>query len=92
MVSYKKKILLQAILVCFFTFISTTIWAILGFLPNNSWMPILMHIGDFSWFMMHSMPAVIYLTFNETIRSKVVLIFGLAKKKFKVYSAENFLT
>ncbi|CAJ0932953.1 unnamed protein product, partial [Mesorhabditis belari] len=86
MVSYKKKVLQQAILVCVFTYTTALIWCILGFIPQGPFMMTLMHIGHISWILMHSTPALVYLSFNEMIRTRVFKIVGLASRTPKVYN------
>ncbi|CAJ0580022.1 unnamed protein product, partial [Mesorhabditis spiculigera] len=69
--SYRKQVLRQAILVSFFVFTSSLIWTMLVFIPPGAFAMAMMHIGHISWMLMHSTPALIYLSFNETIRSNV---------------------
>ncbi|CAJ0953318.1 unnamed protein product, partial [Mesorhabditis belari] len=61
----QRKILIQAVCVCFFTFTTATIWGSLIFIPPY---PFMMHLGQLSWELMHGMPAIVYLFLNKTIQ------------------------
>ncbi|CAJ0580083.1 unnamed protein product, partial [Mesorhabditis spiculigera] len=77
--SYRKQVLRQAILVSLFVFTTTLIWTSLAFIPQGSFSIALMHIGHISWMLMHSTPAMIYLSFNKTIRNNVRRLVGIAQ-------------
>ncbi|CAJ0564321.1 unnamed protein product, partial [Mesorhabditis spiculigera] len=75
--SYRKQVLRQAILVSLFVFTTTLIWTSLAFIPQGPFSMSLMHIGHISWMLMHSTPAMIYLSFNKTIRKNVRRLVGI---------------
>ncbi|CAJ0953337.1 unnamed protein product, partial [Mesorhabditis belari] len=65
----QKKIMIQAVIVCFFTMLTTGIWASMAFIPPTM---TLMHIGHASWQLMHGTPALVYLFLNRSIQKRVL--------------------
>ncbi|CAJ0580152.1 unnamed protein product, partial [Mesorhabditis spiculigera] len=67
--AFQRQLLIQSVLVCLFTFTTTTIWASLVVIPPTKF---IMHIGHLSWQLMHGTPAFIYLFMNKTIQRRVL--------------------
>ncbi|CAJ0946617.1 unnamed protein product, partial [Mesorhabditis belari] len=71
---FQKRILIQAVLICFPTFTVTCMWTSFNFITPTSF---LMNVAHLNWQLMHAVPAFVYLFVNKTIRRRAfVMIFA----------------
>ncbi|CAJ0949647.1 unnamed protein product, partial [Mesorhabditis belari] len=65
----QRNILRQAICICFFTFVTTAIWASMVFYDPSIFV---LHLGQLCWHLMHAVPSLVYLLLNKTIQTRAL--------------------
>ncbi|KAK0405260.1 hypothetical protein QR680_017884 [Steinernema hermaphroditum] len=86
MLGFQKKVVLQAIAICSFSFAASTFYAYVQFFPPPAYFNI---IGHVSWLCCHGGPAVVYLTLNDTIRSGVRTLLHVPQRSAYIYNIQT---
>ncbi|CAJ0917000.1 unnamed protein product, partial [Mesorhabditis belari] len=83
----QRMLYIQAFIIC-----STHVLAAWGYLFMNyvpGFPQSLMVLGHVAWQWSHGVPGVVYLLLNQTIKTTIIEMFGLSKKKTKPYFFGN---